>query len=284
MRDDLPVIVRDRTEADLQACEDLARAVQSTDGYPHPSVGDLRAFLAAPDAIAAWVSEDADQVVGHVALHPTSSPEVMELARLATGEPVSDLRRCARSDRSKRRMRLGIADHLGWAIAVTASADHKVADRRRIELIEPGLPAAPIHYEGKRLDVPATAALVTKVRASVVRATSASLDDLATALPAPIVSISLRAWPPNFPDDISVQRRAPYEARVDAIMYRQVLSELAHARDWEVHIYDAKDVVGQAVSMLGERADEVLQGPRATMGPPWAKDHRTALAATVVGG
>jgi hypothetical protein len=67
-------------------------------------------------------------------------------------------------------------------------------------------------------------------------------------------------------------------------MYRQVLSELALARDWEVHLYDAKEVVGQAVSMLADRADEVLQGPRATMGPPWAKDHRIALAATIVGG
>ena len=181
-------------------------------------------------------------------------------------------------------LRLGIADHFGWAVAVTASADQEVVDRRRIELIEPGLPAAPIHYEGKRLDVTATAALVAKVRASVVRATSAALDEIATALPEPVVSISLRTWPPDFPDDIAVQRRPPYEARVDAIMYRQVLSELAHARGWEVHLYDAKSVVGQAVGMLAERADEVLQGPRATLGPPWTKDHRIALAATIVGG
>ena len=130
-------------------------------------------------------------------------------------------------------MRVGIADHLGWAVAVTASADHEVVDRRRIELVEPGLPAAPIHYEGWRLDVAATVALVAKVRASVVRATSAALDELANALPAPVESISLRAWPLDFPDDIVVQRRAPYEARVDAIMYRQVLSELAHARGWD---------------------------------------------------
>jgi len=81
-----------------------------------------------------------------------------------------------------------------------------------------------------------------------------------------------------------VQRRAPYEARADAIMYRQELSELARARGWEVHLYDAKAVVGQAVSVLAERADEVLQEPRARMGPPWTKDHRTALAATVVAG
>ena len=181
-------------------------------------------------------------------------------------------------------MRLGIADHLGWAVAVTASADHEVVDRRRIELVEPGMTAAPIHYESRRLDVDATAALVARVRASVVRATSAALDELATALPAPVVSISLRMWPLDFPDDIAVQRRAPYEARADAIMYRQVLSELAHARGWEVHLYDAKAVVGQAVSLLADRADEVLQGPRATLGPPWAKDHRVALAATIVGG
>jgi hypothetical protein len=169
-------------------------------------------------------------------------------------------------------------------VAVTVSADHEVVNRRRIELIEPGLTAAPIHYESRRLDVAATVALVAEVRASVVRATSAALDDIAAALPEPIASISLRSWPPDFPDDIAVQRRVPYEARADAIMYRHVLAELAHARDWDVHLYNAKEVVGQAAGMLGERADEVLQGPRARLGPPWTKDHRVALASTLVGG
>ena len=179
-------------------------------------------------------------------------------------------------------VRLGIADHLGWAVAVTAAADHAVVDRRRIELVEPGVSGAPIHYESERLDVAATAALVATVRASVLRACSAGLDELVGALPAPVVSISLRFWPPDFPDDIAVQRRAPYEARADAIMYRQLLAELAHARGWEVHCYDAKHVEAQAADVLGERADEVLRAPRAALGPPWTKDHRVALAATVV--
>jgi hypothetical protein len=181
-------------------------------------------------------------------------------------------------------LRLGIADHLGWAVAVTASRDHQVVDRRRIELVEPGISPAPIHYESGRLDVAATTVLVAKVRASVNRATSAALDEIASALPAPVLSISLRAWPHDFPDEIAVQRRAPYEARADAIMYRQELAELARARGWEVHLYDAKAVVAQAAGMLGERTDEVLHGPRATLGPPWTKDHRTALAATIVTG
>ena len=181
-------------------------------------------------------------------------------------------------------MRLGIADHLGWAVAVTASADHRVVDRRRIDLVEPGVTPAPIHYESRRLDVDATIALVAKVRASVLRATSAALDEIAGMVSEPIVSISLRDWPLDFPDDIAVQRRAPYEARADAIMYRQVLSELAHDRGWGVHLYRAKDVLGQAVSLLSGRAEEILEGPRATLGPPWTKDHRVALAATIVGG
>jgi hypothetical protein len=110
------------------------------------------------------------------------------------------------------------------------------------------------------------------------------LEDLANALHAPVLSIALRSWPPDFPEDIAVQRRAPYETRADTIMYRHVLAELAHARGWDVHCYDAKRVEAQATDLLGDRAEEVLQGPRATLGPPWAKDHHAALAATVVAG
>ena len=181
-------------------------------------------------------------------------------------------------------MRLAIADHFGWAVAVTASADHAVVDRRRIDLVEPGVCQAPIHYESRRLDVAQTAALVEQVRASVARAASAAFDELAGALPAGIESLSLRIWPPDFPTDIAVQRRTPYESRADAIMYRQEIAELAHARGWEVELYDAKAVIAQAAALLGERADAVLHGPRARLGSPWTQDHRIALAATVLAG
>jgi hypothetical protein len=96
--------------------------------------------------------------------------------------------------------------------------------------------------------------------------------------------MSLRAWPPDFPADIAVQRRTPYEARADAIMYRQILAELAQARGWDVHLYAARDVEAQAASVLAERADDVLRGPRARLGPPWTRDHRLALAATILAG
>jgi hypothetical protein len=188
-------------------------------------------------------------------------------------------------------MRLGIAHHLGWAVAVTASTGHVVVDRRRIELVNPDLPAAPIHHEGgphllhrkvEPLTDESLAALVTNVRASAVRTTAAALDELTAALPEPIVSMSLRSWPDDFPTDIATQRRVPYEARADSVMYRQVLADHGRARGWSIHLYEANDVEAEAARVLGKRADEVLYGPRAALGPPWSKDHRIALAATVL--
>jgi hypothetical protein len=179
-------------------------------------------------------------------------------------------------------MRVGIFDHFGWAVAVTASDDHEVVDRRRIELIEPGTAAAPIHTDGKGLDLAAATALVADVRASATRATSAALDALAGSVPAPITSISLRAVPQDFPSDIAVQRRTPYEARADAIMYRQVIAEVARARGWELHEYIAKRVLEEATTTLGGRAGDVLGGVRARLGAPWTKDHQMAFAATIV--
>jgi len=188
-------------------------------------------------------------------------------------------------------LRVGIAHHYGWAVAVTATAAHEVVDRRRIELIGPGLPPAPVHHEGgaqvlhrtgPALDDGALAALVADVRASVVHATSAALHDLAAGSPGPIESLSVRGWPADFPTDIAVCRRPPHESRADSVMYCRVLGEVAAARGWRVHHYDARVVEARATSILGDRATAVLHGPRTVLGPPWSKDHRTALAATIV--
>lgn len=188
-------------------------------------------------------------------------------------------------------MHVGIAHHLGWAVAVTATDEHRVVERRRVELLGPGLPGAPIHHEGgthelhrrgPELSDHDLAALVASVRTSAEDMTAAALAELAGALPAPIVSLSIRGWPDGFPTDIARLRRPPFESRADSVMYLQVLAAAAEARGWRVHRYDAGRVERAAAVLLGARAHEVLHGPRAALGPPWTKDHRTALAATVL--
>ncbi|MEM9714078.1 MAG: hypothetical protein AAGA17_17795 [Actinomycetota bacterium] len=179
-------------------------------------------------------------------------------------------------------LRIGIAHHFGWAVAVTAGPDHRVVDRRRIELIEPGVAAAPIHHEGASLDDSAVAALVDDVRASAQRATAVALTGLAAEVPLPIVSLSLRGWPADFPRDLATLRRPPYEARADSVTYREVLADCARDRGWDVRFFEAKDIESRAAEILGAHAEDVLHGPRAALGPPWNRDHRIALAAAVV--
>ncbi len=108
------------------------------------------------------------------------------------------------------------------------------------------------------------------------------MQDLASSMPAPIAALVVRQWPSDFPDDIAIRRRPPYESRADSVMYCRVLAEVAEERGWDVRTYNAKSVEAEAASILGARADEVLQGPRKALGPPWSKDHRMALAATIV--
>ena len=170
-------------------------------------------------------------------------------------------------------LRTGLADHFGWAVAVTVAEDGEVVDRRRLELVEPGLPAAPVHYEGARLGDAGTAELVALVRASIERCAAAALGEL----PAGVVSVSLRSLPEAFPTDIATLRRSPWEARADAVMYRSVLAAAARARGWEVHFYDVRAV-------LESVAPDVVARPRSVLGPPWTKDHRVAMAAAIVAG
>jgi hypothetical protein len=65
-------------------------------------------------------------------------------------------------------------------------------------------------------------------------------------------------------------------------MYCEVLAQLASDRGWDLSAYDAKTVEADAAVLLGGRANQVLHGPRTTLGSPWSKDHRVALAATIL--
>lgn len=185
---------------------------------------------------------------------------------------------------------LGVADHLGWAVVVAVSTDLAVVDRRRIELVGAGLPAAPVHHEGGAHDLHRTgdpltdeelAALVARVRASAAVTIASEFDRLAAELAGEVTTVSLRAWPADFPTDIARVRRAPFESRADPIMYRRLLAEAASARGWSVVPYDPASIEAEAIGLVG--ADpELLRRPRAELGPPWTKDHRTAYASAIV--
>ena len=180
---------------------------------------------------------------------------------------------------------VGVADHAGWAVLVTVGPDATVLDRRRVELVDEGLPVLPHHHEGQKLPVGDALALVEKVRASAMRCAAQALEALAHAVEAPVGAIALRACPP-LPDTVE-GCLADYRAQcvADTVMFRHALAEAATARGWKVAWYEAKTVFDRAAGALGrETIDDLIAAAGKQLGAPWQKDHRMAMAAAIAMG
>jgi GNAT superfamily N-acetyltransferase len=115
------VQIRERTEADVEAIDELAKVVHSNDAYPVYLPGDIHSFIFARDPIGAWVAEQDERVVGHVALHARSSSAVMTLAQEATGLPAAQLAVVARLLVSPTERRAGIGQLLLGVAAARAA-------------------------------------------------------------------------------------------------------------------------------------------------------------------
>ncbi|HLH42478.1 MAG TPA: hypothetical protein VKV74_05805, partial [Bryobacteraceae bacterium] len=90
---------------------------------------------------------------------------------------------------------VGVSDHGGWAVLVTVARDGALLDRRRVELVDEGLPKLPHHSEGQRLPVAQAVELVERVRVSAEACAVRALDALAAAAPR-ILGLALRKCPP----------------------------------------------------------------------------------------
>ena len=176
------------------------------------------------------------------------------------------------------RMAAGVYDHAGWA-AVVCIAKDMVVDRRRIDLIEPGLPKLPHHTEGQTLPIADGVALVARVRTSAALSAGRALD----TLPASVAAIAIRERP-MLPPTVA-ERIANYRAQcvADTAMYRDVIVEAAKTRGWSVYEYDVKTVFADAANALGfEDIPARMEAIGQSIGPPWNKDYRLAAAAAMV--
>src|SRR5215469_12850326 len=176
---------------------------------------------------------------------------------------------------------IGVSDHGGWAVLATVARDGTLLDRRRVELVGEGLPKLPHHSEGQGLPLYEAVELVERVRVSAERHAVLALDAVTMAVPR-ILGIALRTCPP-LPPTIA-ERITDYRAQnvADWVMYRRALAAAAEARDWPVHWYDAKSVLGAARQALGvEDLDAYFLQVRQAIGPPWNNDHKLAMAAAI---
>jgi hypothetical protein len=178
---------------------------------------------------------------------------------------------------------IGVSDHCGWAVLVTAAGDGTLLDRRRVELVDEGLPKLPHHHEAQALPLEEALDLVDRVRVSADRHARLALDAVAMAIPSRILGVAIRECP-RLPPTVA-ERIKDYRAQnvADSVMSRLALAGAAEARGWAVHWYNMKTVLDAARDALHVDDLEVyfLQ-VRKSVGPPWGKDHRVAMAAAVV--
>ncbi len=179
---------------------------------------------------------------------------------------------------------IGISDHWGWAVLMTVASDGTLLDRRRVELIDKGLPAYPYHHDAQGLPSTEAEQLVKRVTAAVELQANQVLAAMDREFQARIAGIALRKCPP-LPATIA-ERLNDYFAQnnADSVMYRQALAHAAAARGWRVDWFEARQVfaAASAVLQVADVEDHFKQVKHA-IGSPWTKDHKLAMAAAIAG-
>ena len=177
---------------------------------------------------------------------------------------------------------IGVSDHGGWAVLVTVARDGTLLDRRRVELVDEGLPKLPHHSEGQRLPLDEAVELVERVRVSAERHAVLALDAVTIAVPR-ILGVALRKCPPLPPTIAERITGLPCAEQCRLGDVPQGPGSAAEARGWPVYWYDAKSVLGAARQALRvENLDAHFLQVRKAVGPPWNNDHKLAMAAAIV--
>ena len=182
----------------------------------------------------------------------------------------------------------GISDHIGWAELVTLSVRDRapvILDRRRVELIEPGLPSAPYHHEGLELPLEEAEPIIRKSRASVVEHCRRVMDALKSTWGVDAIVIQKSPYK-ELPESVSrVLASRPLTYAADGMLYREELVSQASAIGLVVHRFPRKsDQIAAASKALGLSASglaAILAGFGKSVGAPWRKEHQQVAAAAL---
>lgn len=186
---------------------------------------------------------------------------------------------------------VGVADHNGWAALVCVSVKDgspKVVDRRRVELIEPGLPKQPYEHETVGMNAVEAERLVQEVRDSALHCAERALSRLRSGLgiTGEIVSIALRTAPlPRLPGRVAeVHASWHVTVRADAMLYHDALCTSARSLGINVDTFargEERPRAAEATAATVERLGRFLSGLRESLGPPWQQDHQAAAARAI---
>ena len=192
---------------------------------------------------------------------------------------------------AKRSVVVGVAEHNGWAILVSAAAitgQPMVVDRRRVPLVENGVPSQPYHHETLAMSDAAAEQLLRKVERSIAGCVTLAFERLSSDLSPRyrISSIAIRHPPlSHLPATVAEVHGSYYtQCRADGMLYHVAICDAARRRRWKVHLHHRGEELAKAADALGVTADEVerfVNGLKHTLKAPWTAEYRHAFAAAI---
>src|ERR1700694_3720115 len=176
---------------------------------------------------------------------------------------------------------VSVAEHTGWAHLVCVAAHGHVPaviERRRVALIDQGLPTMPYEHETTAMREDEANAVIARVRRSIAARTSDALRRVVTELaPAPRAAALAIREPPfaDLPDTVTAVR-ASYRllCAADGMLYQLAICHAARQLKLDVHMWrrgkeTARDA--QQLCVTPAEIEEFVSRVGRPGGPPWAQ-------------
>ena len=188
---------------------------------------------------------------------------------------------------------IGIEDHYAWAnlVCVAVSGPNEVLlDKRRVDLLDPSLPASPYHRDTLRMPADEAEQLVRAVRASASAHAESALSALIADLtPVTCHAIAIRVPPLSHLPTSVAEAHADSRVlnRADGMIYHQALTDAARQLGLNVVQFEKSTVLAQAAQARGATTGELEQRLKdlgKALGPPWQKGHVIACAGAILAG
>ena len=153
---------------------------------------------------------------------------------------------------------VSVAEHTGWAHLVCVAAPGQVPaviERRRVALIDRGLPTLPYEHESTAMREDEANALIARVRRSIAARTSDALTRVVTEL-APayaVVALAIRKPPfADLPETVAAVRKSyRLQCAADGMLYQLAICRAARQLGLDVHMCRRGEETARAAEQLG---------------------------------
>jgi hypothetical protein len=186
---------------------------------------------------------------------------------------------------------VSVAEHAGWAHLVCMTVRGNVPaviERRRVTLIDVGLPTQPYHHESKSMTEDEANALIARVRRSIAARTADALQRVVTELAPAYALVALAIRKPPFAELPATVAAAWKSYRLlcaaDGMLYTLAVCRAARQLELDVHMCRRGEEASRAAQRLGVTPGEIeafVSRAGRPSGPPWTQEHRRAYAAGI---